>query len=392
MMEDNMKSQKISVLNLSILVSLAKGFTVFYFVLLPVFYAEKFIDAKMLGYIGALFIVMVILGALAVARWLHMWSTRALLHLTAWAALLATLMLLIASSGQTLPLVVAAYILMGLASGAVLSGINVLIADATVKGDRFKTMAQLTMLTDVVRIVFPLFVAAAVLLGESSAAVLVILLANIVFLGLVYRIQTTPRSKVEEIIPAELEKAFHNKRLRFNLLLEFLDSLASSQLVVFIPLLFLAKGYSLESTLVLQTFVFMGYLSGRWIISLFARRYSGLKAVIVAEIGMILTIILLLIVQPIAALYILSFCLGIFTRGTSPPIKAMAFDSLDDHQVKQGSAFHVLAGDSGSALAQLIFGLLVAWFGATAPFITGAVLAGFIAMICFSKEYRLLRA
>lgn len=387
-----MKLQKISVLKLSILVSLAKGFTVFYFVLLPVFYAEKFIDAKVLGYVGAIFVAMVIVGALIVARWLHGWSTRTLLRSTAWMALLATFILLIAANTQSLSLVVASYALMGLASGTALSGINVLIAEATVKGDRFKAMAQLTMLTDVVRIAFPLVVAGTVLLGKSAAAVLVILLANIVFLGLIYRIQTTSKSKTEEVFPAELEKAFHNKRLRFNLLLEFLDSLASSQLVVFVPLLFLAKGYSLESTLVLQTFVFIGYLSGRWIISLLARRYSGLRAVIVAEIGMIATIILLLIVQPIAALYVLSFCLGIFTRGTSPPIKAMAFDSLDDHQVKQGSAFHVLAGDSGSALAQLIFGLLVAWFGATAPFITGAVLAGFIAMICFSKEYRLLRA
>jgi predicted MFS family arabinose efflux permease len=134
----------------------------------------------------------------------------------------------------------------------------------------------------------------------------------------------------------------------------------------------------------------MGYLSGRWIISLLARRYSGLKSVIVAELGMIVTIVLLLIIQPLVGLYILSFFLGIFTRGTSPPIKAMAFDSLDDHQVKQGSAFHVLAGDSGSALAQLIFGLLVAWFGATAPFIAGALIAGFIAIICFTKEYSLL--
>lgn len=385
-----MKSKKISVLNLSVLVALAKGFTVFYFVLLPVFYAEKFIGAKALGYIGAIFIAMVIVGALMVAKWLHNWATKSLLWLTAWVALFATLLLLVAVSMSNLALVVGSYILMGLASGTAMSGINVLIADATTKGDRFKAMAQLTMLTDIVRITFPLVVAGVVLLGESAAAILVILLANIVFLWLVYQVPVGPKKAAEEDISGEFEKASHNKRLRFNLLLEFLDSLASSQLVIFVPLLFLAKGYSLENTLILQTFVFVGYLSGRWLVSMGARRYSGLRAVIVAEIGMILTITLLLTVKPLLILYVLSLCLGIFTRGTSPPIKAMAFDSLDDHQIKQGSAFHVLAGDSGSALAQLTFGLLVAWLGASAPFITGAILAALIVLVCLAKEYGML--
>ena len=391
MIKDNMKSKKMSVLSLSLLVSLAKGFTVFYFVLLPVFYAEKLIDAKLLGYIGAVFITMVILGALVVVRWLHKWSTKTLLRTTSWIALLATLLLLTASTLKNVPLIVASYMLMGLASGTALSGINVLIAEATVKGDRFKTMAQLTMLTDVVRIIFPLFVAGAVLLGRSVTAVLIILLANMAFVAQVYRINLIRKSNTEEIVPMEIGKALHNKHFRFNLLLEFLDSLASSQLVIFVPLLFLAKGYTLESTLVLQTFVFLGYLGGRWLVSLLARRYTGLRAVISAELGMIATIILLLVVQPIALLYVLSFLLGIFTRGTSPAIKAMAFDSLDDHQVKQGSAFHVLAGDSGGALAQLIFGLLVAWFGANAPFITGAFFAGVIAVVCLLKELGLLK-
>jgi MFS family permease len=77
--------------------------------------------------------------------------------------------------------------------------------------------------------------------------------------------------------------------------------------------------------------------------------------------------------------------LGIFARGTSPAIKALAFDSIDDHQAKQASAIYVVAGDSGSALAQLTFGFLVAWLGANAPFIMSAIVAGLIAAMCLVR-------
>ena len=120
------------------------------------------------------------------------------------------------------------------------------------------------------------------------------------------------------------------------LLLEFLDSFSSSQLFVFLPLIFLDKGYSLQNSLLLQSFIFLGYINGRWLVIFLAQRFSGLKAIAYAEIGMIVSILLILIVSLIGFLYLLSFFLGVFARGTSPAIKALAFDELDERQMKKG--------------------------------------------------------
>lgn len=387
MMDGIVTKSNISILNLSILVALAKGFSVFYFVLLPLFYAQGVITASALGYIGSLFIGMVIIGAMLVAKWLHTWNLKSLLTTASVIGCVSTVMLLFAVQARIPVLMISAYALMGVASGVSLSGINVLISESTTRGDRFKTMAQLTMLTDVVRIVFPLFVAGFVVLEAYKLSIVLILFTNVLFLILAVKIKhNSHHTETDTIDKQDVERAIHNKLFRFILSLEFFDSFASSQLVIFIPLLFLAKGYALQSTLILQTFVFLGYLSGRWLVSYLARRLTGFKAITIAELGMVITILLLLFVRQFEILFLLSFSLGIFTRGTSPAIKALAFDSLADHQVKQGSALHVLAGDSGSALSQLLFGLSIAWFGVTTPFVLGAVIALGVAISTFTKN------
>ena len=123
---------------------------------------------------------------------------------------------------------------------------------------------------------------------------------------------------------------------------------------------------------------------GRWFVGRLANRFSGTSAVAIAEIGMAACIALLLIENNLALLYVFTISLGVFARGTSPVIKALAFDSLHDHHTKQGSALHVVAGDSGSALGQLCFGLLLAWAGIKTPFITALVLAILVAVLALA--------
>jgi MFS family permease len=59
----------------------------------------------------------------------------------------------------------------------------------------------------------------------------------------------------------------------------------------------------------------------------------------------------------------LSFLLGLFSRGTSPVIKALVFDGLAPHQMRRGSALYTIGGEGGSAIGQAVFGLLLAYFG-----------------------------
>lgn len=387
-------------LDLYILTALAKGFPVFCSVLLPVLYAEKLITAQMLGFIGALFIIATIGGATIVAKWLHGFNIRRLLQLAALATIVASIVIFVAMVAKSMPLLIAAYPVIGLAAGIGLSSVNAMSAHMTTRGDRFKLIAKLSMVADGVRIAFSLIVTGLAALGLSVYAALLIVVAGFIFLFYASRqeeletsVVTAPKNATTD--PKPSEDIRRNRLFQFILSLEFLDSFSSSQLFVFLPLLLLAKGYALGSSLLLQVFTFLGYMSGRWLVGLLARRFSGLKAVGLAESGMVISIILLLVIGPLWALYLLSFTLGIFARGTSPAIKSLAFDALDDSQMKQGSALHVVAGDSGSALGQLAFGLLVAAYGARMPFIVAASAASIAAVLClpwFSKMFTHRRA
>src|SRR5919199_583135 len=162
------------IVNLYIMQSLVKG--------LPVFYAEKLIDSSAIGYIGAILIVMLILGAVIVARWLHNLETKQLLQIASVVTILASMLLLFASLKENTFLLMISYGSMGLAVGTAMSGVNAFAAQVTTRGDRYTSLAKLGMLTDIIRIVFPLLVSGAVILGSSNAAIILIIATTFIFL------------------------------------------------------------------------------------------------------------------------------------------------------------------------------------------------------------------
>jgi FSR family fosmidomycin resistance protein-like MFS transporter len=367
--------------SLYVLPPMAKGFTTFYFVLLPVFYVAHIISSKQIGYIGALFIAFLVLGAVAVVRWLHALETRKMLIGAAFVSIIASILLLLGSSNKSLPLIIIAYCVMGVVSGTTVSGFTVLSANYTKRGNRFIMLAKLGTLGDVLRIVFPLLVTAAVAIGARTGAVVLVLTVSVLFFALCLGLpKTNKTTQLPEILPSG--KLRHNKAFRFVMGVEFTDSFSSSQLYVFLPLLFLAKGYSLSNGLLLQSFIFLGYLGGRWFVSYLAKRFSGIRSIGYAELGMVASIVLLLVVKQLWLLYIVSFVLGIFVRGTAPTIKGIVLDTLEEDQLKRGSAIYTIIGDGGSALGQLAFGFMVAWYGARSPFIVAAVIVAFTGFAC----------
>lgn len=374
--------------DLYVLTALSKGFPVFCSILLPILYVENIINVEAIGYIGAVFIAMTIIGALLVSKWLHQQDTRTMLRVASVGVISASVVILVAINFGSIALLTIAYGLMGVAAGMALSGVNALTAAMTTRGARFKTIANLSMVADLVRVLFALAVTGLVALDLIAIAAVLITIMGLVFLFYVSR---QPPYEIETIPIINLSTFRRNGKFKFIMSLEFLDSFSSSQLFIFLPLLFLAKGYSIESSLLLQTVTFIGYMSGRWAIGVFAQRYSGLRAVGFSEVGMVVSIVLLLLVNSLLFLYVLTFALGFFARGTSPAIKALAFDSLNDNQVKQGSAVQVIVGDSGSALGQLVFGILVATYSANSPFILATVIASLITILCTPKVYHFFK-
>lgn len=375
-----------AVLFVSILQALLKGFSVFYFLLLPILYATDVISAEELGYVGALLIVGILVGALAVTYALHSRRKTALLNISLLLLFGATILLF---WSHNIGLLITAYILIGLATGLGMSTINALAAQFTTKGKRYKALAKIAMLTDITRIIYPLVAGAIFATVGFVGLVYFALLTVFGFGAFIFWFNSTHKIDSESSATTETETAPEipirkNKPFWFVMTLEFLDSFASSQLFVFLPALLVFKDFSIENALMMQSAVFLGYLSGRWFVSMLAHRLTGFAAVGLAEIGMVITIILLLVIPPSNLLYVLCFLLGVFTRGTSPVIKALAFDRLEQTQMRRGSAIHVIGGDSGSAVGQFVFGLVLAWFGVTAPFIGAAIFAGIVAIACFA--------
>ncbi len=383
---ENLQSEAKAIIFISILQAILKGFSVFYFLLLPILYATNIIRAEQLGYVGTLLIAGILIGALAVTYRLHAQRKSHVLFASLAMLFGATILLF---WPHNILLLGTAYMLIGLATGLGVSTINALSAQFTKKGKRYTALAKISMLGDVIRIIYPLVAGAIYAAIGFVGLVYFALLTVFIFAIFIYVFQRTYNIDAEDktasgnepVVEAPIRK---NKSFWFVIGLEFFDSFASSQLFVFLPVLLVFKNFSIENALIMQSAVFIGYLSGRYLVGLLANRFNGFVAVGLAELGMIVTIILLLIIPPSNILYVVCFLLGLFSRGTSPVIKALAFDRLEPGQMRRGSAIHVIGGDSGSAIAQFFFGLLLAWLGVMAPFIASAICAAAVALACFS--------
>lgn len=359
---------------------LAKSMSVYYFVLLPPLLAREFITASQVGYIGALSIGMLVIGALGVARW-HLITSKLLVQIGAIMSLLCIGVLAIGIASHNVVIIAMSFAFIGFQTGIAMSAANALTAKYTSRGNRFGIMARMSMLGDLNRIIFPLIVAGSLYMGGLTIALSIMAIMAVLYVIIANSVPQAAVEKTKADLSLPPARLWHNRLFKFLVSMEFLDSFASSQLFVFIPILFLAKGYSIENTLILQTAIFIGYLSGRWWMGKLANKFSGIVSLTLAECGMIITIGLLLVNRQLAILYGLTLLLGVFARGTGPVLRALVFDSLSDHHMKRGTAIHVVAGDSGSALGQLLFGLLLAWTGAKTPFVVAAGIAGVIVLL-----------
>lgn len=110
------------------LTALSKGFPVFCSILLPILYVQNIISVEAIGYIGAVFIVMTIVGALLVTKWLHQQDTRSKLRIASVGIITASVVILLAINFGNIALLTIAYGLMGAAAGMALSGVNALTA------------------------------------------------------------------------------------------------------------------------------------------------------------------------------------------------------------------------------------------------------------------------
>ena len=200
----------------------------------------------------------------------------------------------------------------------------------------------------------------AVLFGSSLTA---FILASI-FLAR----PATDDSDTDEM-PAHVGYLLKNDKFKYATLAGIADSFSSASLYIFIPFLLTSKGIAIANTLYYNVIFFFGYMTGRLVLGRLADRYGAPDILAVSKVIMAALIVLLtLLRQPVAIVFLL-FVLGIFTRGTSPIIRAMVADSMHEKlSFHDAFAAYSFVSRGSTAVCRPIYGYLASYAGIAAVF------------------------
>ena len=101
-------------------------------------------------------------------------------------------------------------------------------------------------------------------------------------------------------------------------------------------------------------------------------------------------ILLLIILNNLALMITILFFLGIFTRGTSPVVRAMVANSLKERgDFDKGFSFHSFSLNSSIATSRTIYGFAANIFGIASVFYLSALVALFtILPITIYSKYK----
>jgi len=183
-------------------------------------------------------------------------------------------------------------------------------------------------------------------------------------------------SEAEVEIPVALGDLLKNKKFCLATIAGIADSFSSASLYIFIPVLLTAKHIALADTLYFNVIFFAGYMSGRLVLGRLADKHGAPHILIVSKIGMTVLILLLVLLSGKVMMIGLLFLLGVFTRGSSPIIRAMVADSMDQ-KISFHNAFSAYSSASrgSSAVCRPIYGYLAFYAGISSVFYAAAAVS-----------------
>ncbi len=164
--------------------------------------------------------------------------------------------------------------------------------------------------------------------------------------------------------PVHITELLRNTRFCHATAAGIADSFSSASLYIFIPFLLNAKGIALADTLYFNVIFFAGYMLGRLAMGRLADRHGTANTLMFAKVGMAILILFLTLVSGYTTIIILLFVLGIFTRGSSPIIRAMVADSMDENtSFHDAFSTYSFASRGSSAVCRPIYGFLASYAG-----------------------------
>jgi FSR family fosmidomycin resistance protein-like MFS transporter len=173
-----------------------------------------------------------------------------------------------------------------------------------------------------------------------------------------------------------IQDLLRNSKFCYATIAGIADSFSSASLYIFIPFLLIPKGIAIANTGYFNIVFFAGYFSGRLFLGRLADKYGPSLVLIASKAIMAALIVFLIMASGYAPLIALIFILGIFTRGTSPIIRAMVADSMDE-RISFHDAFgaYSFASRGSTAVCRPIYGYLASFAGIASVFYFSAAVS-----------------
>jgi FSR family fosmidomycin resistance protein-like MFS transporter len=172
----------------------------------------------------------------------------------------------------------------------------------------------------------------------------------------------------------DLGQLLRNSKFCYATLAGIADSFSSASLYIFIPFLLVAKGILLANTGWYIGVFFCGYFMGRLGLGRLADRYGAANTLMLSKIAMSVLILALIFASGSWPIIGLIFMLGIFTRGSSPIIRTMVADSMDDNtSFHNAFGTYSFASRGSSAICRPIFGYVASSAGIAAVFYIASI-------------------
>lgn len=214
-----------------------------------------------------------------------------------------------------------------------------------------------------------------------------------IILALLILLITFEKSKVEkEITVSEdhgYKKYIGNTKYKLAVIASVLDSFGGSSLYIFLTPYIASKGINIETIGAIDAIYFVGYLLGRLLLTRLADKYGNIKILVMAEIAMAVIAVLVIFTFNPFVISILLLLLGMFTRGTSPVLKALVVKSIHGKlEIERGFAISHSLNTTSTSVSRIVFGIIGSILGQTAIIYTSAIVSTLVILpaLKYSKE------
>lgn len=360
---------------LYILAFLIKGWEVSLLLVLPILQTQGKITVFELGIFAAIFSLFQIITSLFSGNLAERFgnkkvmTTSVLFYTLAWAVL---------SLPVDFTSLLVVYCLGGAATGSFIPLANSQIAQISDK-NRAKELGDFSAFSDVGRVV--LVGITTFLIGNASLFATSLLFAALGIISIIILTKSTMlnikrEDEFKNLQAIRLHHLFRIKRFIFAVLTGMFDVFSSASLFIFIPLLLIPKGINISFIGFLSALFFVGYLAGRMFLGRLADRYGAVRILVIAQILMAALIMGLIFLNNLILVALTLFILGVFTRGTSPVIRAMMANAVGEKE-KFDKAFsiHSFALNSSNVASRSAYGFSASIFGISSVFYLSALVA-----------------